>query len=296
VYIIEKIRMKITNDTLHDFIHCHYKAYKKSKGHTGILSDFENYFNQIKQAQKINFEKTIFLKSNHCDNNSTFNKILTTPGTYLNLKFINHNIDITLDGIEFAVDKIIPMFIVPFEKLTNEHKLFIALQATLLQKEFLLSIENCKIIYGKNNQITNFKIAGITKSAKLLLSGISTTLSNPTEPDLILNKHCQVCEFCSYCKEKAVSDSNMTLLDRVTKKITDKYKKKGIFTIQQLSYLYKPKRKKQRNKQLFTHNIELQALSIRTNKIYIQQLPEIKRQSVEIFLILKAIQILKITT
>jgi hypothetical protein len=76
----------------------------------------------------------------------------------------------------------------------------------------------------------------------------------------------------------------MTLLDRITVKKIGKYKKKGVFTIEQLSYLYKPRRKKQRSKQIFTHNIELQALSIRNHKIYVQQLPAIKRQSVEIFL------------
>lgn len=69
------------------------------------------------------------------------------------------------------------------------------------------------------------------------------------------------------------------------KKVIEKYKKKGIFTIQQLSYLYKPRRKKRYHaKQKISHNIELQSLAIRAEIFFIQQLPELERQPIELFL------------
>jgi predicted RecB family nuclease len=101
---------------------------------------------------------------------------------------------------------------------------------------------------------------------------------------LILNKHCSICEYSTFCKEKAKADGNMSLLDRATSKTIEKYKRKGIFTIQQLSYLYKLRRRKKRAKQLVLHNLELQALALRTDKIYAQQLPELSRQPIEFFL------------
>jgi len=109
-------------------------------------------------------------------------------------------------------------------------------------------------------------------------------LSDSGEPSLILNKHCSICEYSASCKEKAEIDGNMSLLDRATSKAIEKYKKKGIFTIQQLSYLYKPRRRKKQAKQLVAHNLELQALALRTDKIYAQQLPELSRQPIEFFL------------
>jgi predicted RecB family nuclease len=61
-------------------------------------------------------------------------------------------------------------------------------------------------------------------------------------------------------------------------------KRRG-YTIQQLSYLYKPRRrKKQRTKQLLSHNLELQALAIRTDKILVQILPELLRHPIELFI------------
>ena len=51
--------MQITNEILQSFIYCQYKAYKKSKNHIGAISDYQVLFNQLKQTQKLSFEKTL---------------------------------------------------------------------------------------------------------------------------------------------------------------------------------------------------------------------------------------------
>ena len=63
-------------------------------------------------------------------------------------------------------------------------------------------------------------------------------------------------------------------------------KKKGIFTVKQLSYIFKPRKRKRRakNPRPVTHKLELQALAIREKKIYLQELPNLIRQPVELFL------------
>ena len=108
----------------------------------------------------------------------------------------------------------------------------------------------------------------------------------PEEPPVILNKHCPLCQFRNLCRAKAEQEDNLSLLDRVTPKVIRQYEKKGIFTVKQLSYLYKPRKRKKRarNPPPPTHKIELQALAIRTEKIYLEELPELTRQPVELFL------------
>ena len=209
-----------------------------------------------------------------------------TDGTILEPKFSNSNIEIIPDGIEFiGKNKIIPILITPFEKITKTDKLFVTLKSSFIQNEFNFKIESCKVIYGKNLQETKFKLSSLTKNIKKIISELNKILSDSSEPSLILNKHCSVCEYSASCKEKARAEGNISLMDRATFKVIEKYKKKGIFTIQQLSNLYKPRRrKKQRAKQLFAHNLELQALAIRTDKIYVQQLPELSRQPIEFFI------------
>lgn len=142
------------------------------------------------------------------------------------------------------------------------------------------------------------------KSTKVKLEDSGKTLSplleplwewvndaSPEAPPVILNKNCSLCQFRSACRTKAEQEDNLSLLDRVTPKVIRQYEKKGIFTVKQLSYLYKPRKRKKRakNPPKPTHKIELQALAIRTEKIYLQELPELTRQPVELFLDLEGV-------
>jgi predicted RecB family nuclease len=109
-------------------------------------------------------------------------------------------------------------------------------------------------------------------------------------PPIVLNKHCPSCQFRALCREKAEKEDDLSLLDRVTPKVMRRYHKKGIFTVTQLSYLFKPRRSRKQSKKTTTpHKLELQALAVRTNKIYIQELPVLSRHSVELFLDIEGI-------
>src|SRR5262249_48743757 len=73
-------------------------------------------------------------------------------------------------------------------------------------------------------------------------------------------------------------------LDRMTPKLMRKYHDKGIFTVRQLSHIYKPRRSRKKAKRKVRHSLELQALAIRTGKIHVEHLPELPRSPVELFL------------
>jgi predicted RecB family nuclease len=109
----------------------------------------------------------------------------------------------------------------------------------------------------------------------------------PEPPSLILNRNCPACQFRDMCREKAIQEDNLSLLDGIsTQKAINKYEKKGLFTVKQLSYTFKPRkrRKRAKNPPPVIHKPELQALAIREKKIYLQELPELMRQPVELFL------------
>ena len=113
-----------------------------------------------------------------------------------------------------------------------------------------------------------------------------TTGASPEPPPVILNKHCPLCPFQHSCQAQAEQEDNLSLLDGVTARVKRQYEKKGIFTVKQLSYLFKPRKRKKRGRKPppVTHKVELQALAIRENKIYLQELPAVSRQPVELFL------------
>ena len=51
------------------------------------------------------------------------------------------------------------------------------------------------------------------------------------------------------CRKQAEKDNNLSLLARMTPKEIKKYNKRGIFTVQQLSYLFKPRRKRKKTEE-----------------------------------------------
>lgn len=148
-------------------------------------------------------------------------------------------------------------------------------------------------IVGMDGKAHRVQLENGYKSIKPLLKVLQDWCSiPPTEPPaLILNKHCSSCQFQQICREQAEKENNLSLLDRMTAKAIQKYNKRGIFTVQQLSYLFKPRRKRKMRKESepIKHSLELQALAIREQKIYLQEMPELTRQPVELFLDIEGI-------
>src|SRR5262249_26471175 len=68
-----------------------------------------------------------------------------------------------------------------------------------------------------------------------------------------------------------------------------KYQEKGIFTVKQLSFVYRPRRNRKKAKRQVRHSLELQALAIRTGKVHVEHLPDLPRGPVELFVDLEGV-------
>lgn len=89
-------------------------------------------------------------------------------------------------------------------------------------------------------------------------------------PKLILNNHCQICEFQSYCYEQAHQEDNLSLIRGISEKEIKSFNRKGILTVTQLAHTFRPRRKrKNRTKESQRRYHSLQALAIRDEKIYV---------------------------
>ena len=130
------------------------------------------------------------------------------------------------------------------------------------------------------------KLAGKYKEVRRIIEVLRGWTSQPAgdAPPVVLNKHCPSCPFRDACLQQAEKEDNLSLLDRMTPKQMRKYHDKGIFTVRQLSHIYKPRRSRKKAKRQVRHSLELQALAIRTEKIHVEHLPELPRSLVELFL------------
>lgn len=187
----------------------------------------------------------------------------------------------------------IPILIVGTYKINKEQKLQLAFIGHVLfniQKEKPI----LGIIVDRRKNDHEIRLEPFYKEVEKIIRNLNIWIqdSSHQSPPVILNKHCPYCQFNKDCKEKAVEKDDLSLLSGFTLKNIQKYHDKGIFTVKQLSYLFRPRKQSKRSKKSkipLRYRPELQALAIRTEKIYIQELPKIPKNEVELFLDIEGI-------
>ena len=179
-----------------------------------------------------------------------------------------------------------PHMVVGTHIITKDQKIRLAFIGHILAKTFHYRAVTGAIINvaGSVSRIQLTKL--ISELGPIIDTLKAWKVSLPSQPPLIiLNNHCPICPFREACLDQAEKEDNLSLLDRMTPKVMRKYHKKGIFTVNQLSYLFKPRRRKRKRAPVPSgFNLELQALALRTGKIYVHQPPLIPVHSTELFL------------
>src|SRR3954464_6435452 len=93
-----------------------------------------------------------------------------------------------------------------------------------------------------------------------------------------------MCEFRRRCPTQAEKDDDISLLGVGGEKELQRYHRKGIFTLTQLSCTFRPRKKSKRVKRPgHVRYNALQALAIREKKVHVYGTPDLPRKPVQIF-------------
>ena len=179
----------------------------------------------------------------------------------------------------------IPIRFIYRNKLTKDDKLLMAFDAFVLSEMLGREVSLGKIIHGDDHATHMVKVSTLANEVRKRLEKITTLLSSQSPPDLVLNRHCAECEFQARCRQKALETDDLSLLSSMSAKERQKLRGKGIFTVTQLSYTFRPRRRprRQRDKREKYHH-SLKALAIREKKIHIVGSPELKIEGTPVYL------------
>ena len=180
---------------------------------------------------------------------------------------------------------LIPIRFVFTNKLGKDVKLLLAFDAFVLSEIIGREISVGKIIHGDDHSTLKVKTSSLAGEVRNRLDKIATLLSITSPPDLLLNRHCTECEFQACCRQKAIEKDDLSLLATMSEKERQKFRSKGIFTVTQLSYTFRPRRRPKRlgNKREKYHH-SLKALAIREKKIHVIGNPELKIEGTPVYL------------
>ena len=171
----------------------------------------------------------------------------------------------------------IPVRFIPHNKITKYDQLLVVFDALVLSDVLGREVPIAKIIHGDNHAKLKLKVLKLQNETLKLISKMTVLLATGSPLDLFLNRHCAECEFQSRCKQKAIEKDDLSLLLNMKEKEREKFNSKGIFTLTQLSYTFRPRKrpKRLRNKREKYHHA-LKALAIREKKIHIVGTPELQ--------------------
>ena len=142
-----------------------------------------------------------------------------------------------------------------------------------------------KIIHGDDHAMLNVKTSSLADEVRTRIEKIAVLLSRAEPPDLALNRHCAECEFHARCRQKAIEKDDLSLLAGMSEKERKNLHGKGIFTVTQLSYLFRPRRRPKRlrgKREKYHHS--LKARAIRQNQIHVVGSPELKIEGTPVYL------------
>lgn len=179
---------------------------------------------------------------------------------------------------------LVPIRFVPTGKLSTSDKLMAAFEALTLSKALGSKAGVCKIVYGEKLATCSVKASTLSRAVHHKVAQVATLLSDFSPPDPVLNRHCPECGFRERCTKAVIEKDDLSLLPNMPAKERARLRGKGIFTVSQLSYTFRPRRRSKRlaNRPERYHHA-LKALAIRERKIHVVGEPALGIKGTPIF-------------
>jgi len=217
------------------------------------------------------------------DSKNNDQSLLTSAATIIESRL--HAVERVPSEGRGKVARFVPVRFIFRNKLTKDDRLQLAFDALVLSQVLGREVSLGKIIHGDDHATLKVKTPALAGEVRKHLDKIAALLSSAAPPDLVLNRHCAECEFQARCRKIAIEKDDLSLLSSMSAKERQKLRSKGIFTVTQLSYTFRPRRrpKRQRDKREKYHH-SLKALAIREQKIHIAGSPELKIEGTPVYL------------
>ena len=272
---------RITRDILESYLNCQSKAHLKLQGQQGIKSDYECMVGASRQeVKRIAIDKILARYTSGDvvrDIPLAAAALRRGPAFVLDTALEERLVSLAFDGL-MRVDgpsklgdfHYTPVLFYEGLKIGKQQRLLLEVYGLLLSRLQEQMPSSGMIWHGKECRTTRVRLNGDLRKTERLLRDIKEMVSAESPPRLILNNHCQICEFRQRCHEQAAQEDNLSLLRGIGEKEINSYAKKGILTITQLAHTFRPRRRGKRSPPKHDHHYHaLQALALRDKTVYL---------------------------
>jgi len=289
--------IKLTSEIFKNYLQCKYKAFLRIFEQLGSKSNYENMqFEQELEYKENAISKYFYRLSRKNRVPPLLNKNDKLPSgwckIFIDAEIDNGDISSQCDVLEKVAGKsslgnfhYIPALLIEKDNLWRKDKIFLGFNGLVIGNYQNRTPAYGKIIHGHNFSCTKIRMDKYIRYAKEIVTELKAYVNKNNQPKLILNRYCRECEFVDLCKTKASEMDDLSLLGGMTEKEIDRQNQKGIFTVTQYSYTFRPrKRRKSAQNNNAPRMLELKALAIRTGKVYIYDKPVLNISNTQIYI------------
>ena len=286
----------LTFDVLESYLNCRYKAHLRLSGFQSTKTDYEVMLIEARQHLRfMAIEKLIgeFGKNAISTGIAVTHFELSKGFPFiLDAQLQDGHFHIHFDGLK-KVDgpsglgdfHYLPVLFYESRHIRKTQRLLLEVLALLLSRVQGKAPESGIIYHGSNCATTAVRFKPGLQIAASLLDEVVRMQGAKTPPKLLLNDHCQVCEFRRQCHAQAVKEDNLSLLRGLGEKGVKRYARKGIFTLTQVAHTFRPRRKGKRSNSRSNHRYHaLHAMAIRDKRVYVFGTPKVPSGPVRIYL------------
>jgi predicted RecB family nuclease len=287
--------MKINNVLFLSYLRCPYKACLLLEGRSGqqtayetLISDLDSNYKPLAQAALNRDCVSVDVATDRPD--SVFKHCAPTLVAF-DAKIEHGSFECILDALKRETDgtrdglRYLPAIFCRTDTVPRLEKLRLAFGGQLLRLAHGSSPATGIVVYGTNCSLKRVRLTPKYPAIERIMAELVSLTAGQCRPTLILNSHCPACEFQQSCMDEAKKQGNLSLLHRMTDKTIRQYNHKGIFTVNQLSYTFRPRRKSKRAKaSRRPHSYPLQAMAIRDQKVYVLDLPSLPSAETQVFI------------
>jgi len=285
---------KISKDVLEAYVRCSYKAYLLLDGRCEEPPPYA----ALREVRRATLRDQVATKLRAELGDDLHEGVAVTPSALakgvavlLAPNLTRERFDLILDGLKRVSGEsslgsfhYVPMLITAASRVRNEDRLLIEMLALLLAPYQQIMPGTGIIWLGGDRGTTTIRVSANVLKAKSALAGLQRLAISDTPPRLVLNDHCPTCQFRELCLEQAMRDDNLSLLRGLTPKDIARYARKGILTVTQLAYTFRPRHPRKGQAQPKRRQFALQALAIRDQRIYVYDQPACPSSQVQIYL------------
>jgi predicted RecB family nuclease len=287
---------KITREVLESYLLCKTKAHLKLAGQAGTVSDYELLL--MANRAEVRRQAIEKIHEKHTDEQVVRDIPLTIaalragPSFILDATLEDDMCSLRFDGLK-RVDEpsklgafhYVPILFHERRKVGKDERLLLELYGLVLSRMQGKMPSNGFIWHGRDCGTTRVRLDGDLRKTERLFREAKEMVGGELPPRLILNDHCQICEFRQRCHEQAMQEDNLSLLRGVGEKEIKSYARKGIFTVTQLAHTFRPRRRGRRAPPKQNHRYHpLQALALRDKRTYVFGTPQLPNAPVVIYL------------